>query len=368
MSAPAHRTSAAYLRHDGAGAAVDPIWLRGEGARDALLRVCSSRLLLRDGQAQQSLMLRENGTILADVTACADDEDYLLLVERGALSREALLAHLREATAGVRGLTIEDAAASHEVVSVHGPFAWEYVAEVLGQDLVALPYLNFFRLDPEVPGSVALRAGKTGEFGYDLVLRRDAAPRVLEKLAEAAPTFDAQPIDAAALSLARFEGWFFDPALELDAIEAGPVTPVELQLQWRLSAREHVGSAAIAARRALVTEKPELSRKLACLVLSRPAQAGEMLLEGGRPVAPLLRAAVSPASGLAFASALLPTPLVHAGLVLGMADGAAKVVAPPLLDNRSLYVDARRHAWRTRDEIAFGAFTRLTAPTPEDAA
>jgi hypothetical protein len=33
-------------------------------------------------------------------------------------------------------------------------------------------------------------------------------------------------------------------------------------------------------------------------------------------------------------------------------------VAPPLLDNRSLHVDPRRHTWRERDEIELGPLVR----------
>lgn len=361
MTAPGHRAlreAAAYLRHDRSGPSVDVLWLRGDGARDAVLRLLSSRLLLRDGQAQQSLLLRDDGTILADVTVCADDESYLLVIERGPLGRDALLQHLAARLDGLDDVALEDAAPTHEVISLHGPFAWELVAEVLGQDLVALPYLNFFRMDE----GLVLRAGKTGEFGYDLLVRRELADGLVTRIAEAGAAFDAVEIDAGTLSAARFEGWFFDPSIDYPAIEGlGPVTPIELQLQWRLSQREHVGRAALLSRRAALSERPELARKLACVVLSATPEDDVLRLDGA-PVGALVRKATSPASGLVFGAALLRADLAHAGLVLDAAGARAKVVAPPLLDNRSLYVDARRHAYRTRDEIAFGAPSRLSAP------
>ena len=46
------------------------------------------------------------------------------------------------------------------------------------------------------------------------------------------------------------------------------------------------------------------------------------------------------------------------GVVL---DEGARVVAPPLVENRSLHVDPRRHVFATRDEIAFPPLSRFGA-------
>lgn len=325
-----------------------PLWIRGEGARDAVLHALSSRLLLRDGQAQQSLLLAEDGRPLADVTVCADDEDYLLVVD--GLSPAALEAHLRTVLADIPGVSIEPAAESHEIVSLHGPFAWELLAEVLGADMMALPYLNFFRVDQ----GVALRSGKTGEYGYELVVRREHAEALVGAITKAAPAWDAVEADEATLCLARFEGWFFDPRV----VPPG-ATPLELQLQWRLSHRAFVGAAAIAARRQSAARDPETARKLVCLLTSELAENGAAVSFEGHVLGSVVHAARSPTTRLAFASAMIAASHAHGGLALELPGGVrARTVAPPLLDNRSLHVDPRRHGYRTRDEITFGPRTR----------
>lgn len=340
------RTSAAYARTR----RTVPLWLRGVDAREAALKVLTSRLLLRDGQAQQALLLDEEGKPIADVVVCADDEDYLLLVD--GMSAAALGEHLRQYVAGM-DVAIDDASDSHEVISVHGPFGWELLVEVLGSDLMALPYLNFFRLDE----GYAVRGGKTGEFGYELLVRGELADGIEHALAEKGAAFDAEKLTSEALSLAQFEGWFFDPAFVPEG-----ATPLELQLQWRLSPRDFVGKAAIDARRDRARAQPGLAQKLVCLLLSASARSGEAVSSEGEKVGTLFRSAYSEVTGLWFGSAMVSARYAHAGIDLTIEGVHARTIAPPLLDNRSLHVDPRRHGYATRDEITFGPLTRLKAP------
>jgi aminomethyltransferase len=319
--------------------------LRGEGARAAALWILPSRLHLRDAQARQSLLLDETGRPIADVVACADDEDVLLLVDGGAIDA---LAHVRAHAKG--DVEVVDVSADHDVVEIHGPWAWELVAEVLGSDLVALPYLNFFRIDE----GLCVRAGRTGEFGYHLVVRRDVADDVVARFREKGRDFDLAEVDAASLSACGLENWFFDAGYV-----PADVTPLELQLQWRLAYdRDFLGRVAIDERRA-----EGVQRRQVCLVSDGEIAAGERMCLGDREVGVVTRALFSHVRAEWIASALVEPRLAHGGidrLVVRRQKGEQRVrtAAPPLVDNRSLYVDPRRHAYRTRDEVTFGSFVR----------
>lgn len=320
--------------------------LRGEGAREAALWLLPSRLHLRDAQARQSLLLDERGRPIADVVVCADDEDYLLLID----GPGDPVAHIR---AHARGdVEVVDLSKDHEVVEVHGPWAWELVAEVLGPDLVALPYLNFFRIE----GGHCVRAGRTGEFGYHLVVRRSDAGGVVARFRERGADFDLVEVGAASLSLCGFESWFFDA----EHVPQG-ATPIELQLQWRLAPdRDYLGRSAIEARRA------EITRRQVCLVAPSALSAGDAVMLGQRAIGAITRAAFSHVRGEWIASALIDRELAHGGIDRFTANGVAlRTVAPPLVDNRSLYVDPRRHAYRTRGEVKAGPLVRPPTATME---
>jgi aminomethyltransferase len=351
MSAPelppdqeALRTATALARTD----RTRIVRLRGEGAREAALWLLPSRLHLRDAQARQSLLLDERGRPIADVLVCADDEDYLLLLD----GPGDPVAHVR---AHARGdVEIQDLSADHEVIELHGPWAWELVAEVLGPDLVALPYLSFFRLDE----GLCVRAGRTGEFGYHLVAPRTDAPALAARFLERGEAFGVREIGADALSLAMFESWFFDA----HHVPEG-ATPLELQLQWRLAPdRDHLGRDAIERRRA------ERSEVQVCLLSAHEMAPGDPVTLAGRFVGRVTRAARSPVCGAWMAAALVELRLGHGGIDrLRVRDLPARTASPPLVDNRSLYVDPRRHSFRTRDEIAFGSLVRAPRAQMEPA-
>ncbi len=310
--------------------------LRGEGARDAALWLLPSRLHLRDAQARQSLLLDETGRPLADVVVAADDEDYLLLID----GPGDPVAHVRANARGDVRVEVEDA--THEVIDVHGPWAWELVSEVLGSDLLALPYLNFFRMDE----GICVRAGRTGEFGYHLLVQRDTAEAVMARFFERGKELELAEVGAEAVAIAGFENWFFDAR----HVPEG-ATPVELSLSWRLATdRDFLGRDAIEKRRA------SPGPRQACAIASDEVRTGERVSLEGRDVGVITRAAYSPSRQSWFASALLEPRLVCAGIELAGAAGATlRTIAPPLVDNQSLYIDPRRHTYRARDEVRFGA-------------
>jgi glycine cleavage system aminomethyltransferase T len=309
--------------------------ITGRDAQSAAQWLLPSRLYLRDAQARQSLLLDERGRPIADVLVAADDMDYLLLIE----GPTDPLPHLRANLRGDAQLEVLDS--THEVIELHGPWAWELLAQVLGEDLVALPYLNFFRIDE----GLCVRAGRTGEFGYQVIVARSEAQAVVDRFIARGPEFDLLEVSAEALSLASFENWFFDPSHV-----APEATAVELSLSWRLAHdRDFLGRNALVARRA------SRSVAQACVLADDELHDGDRVQLGGRAVGRITRAAVSPTRQRWFGSALVETRLAFAGIDLETERGTPlHTIAPPLIDNQSLYVDPRRHAYRARHEVPFG--------------
>ena len=136
-----------------------------------------------------------------------------------------------------------------------------------------------------------------------------------------------------------------------EAFGFAPRTPIELGLSWRLdSSRSWVGKEAVDARRATS------ARRLTCVVSAAEIGAGDAVFLGDRAIGEIVRADRSPLRGEWIASALLDREWAHGGIDRYEVRGArVKTMAPPLVDNRSLYVDPRRHSWRTADEVVVPA-------------
>lgn len=315
----------------------------GDGAWESLQQLCSGDLFLRDGQATHTLWLDPDGLPLADVYVARDDADFVVLAEgRGA----DLVAHAERQLRG--GATVEDLSTSHHLVSLHGPFAWELLGIVVGAEVVGLPYLSLFHLLPKGHGWV-LRAGMTGEFGYDLLIA-NADENVERRLLDAGKRFDLILVGQEVVDQCRLENWFFD--IRRDGLRG--LSPDELQLQWRVSReKEFVGSAALAQRRAHATHR------IITLVSKGALRPGAEVRLFGQPVGRVVEVGWSAVRGDWVALALIVVRSAHAGIDAFEVDGVAvRSVTPPLLDNRSLHVNPQRHSYATRGDAAFPGLVR----------
>ena len=319
--------------------------LSGTHAFATLDKVCPAPLTLQDTQLKPSLLLDEQGVAFADVYVARDDQRYLLIAE-GPDAAE-LEQHLRAHAAGPE-LTIERFDGSHRMFSVHGPWAWDLLAACLGPDVIGMPYLTLMRGGG---GLTCFRTGKTGEYGYELLVPNAGYAGLRDGIVEAGRDWELQPVSQAALDHCALENWFFNIREE----GRHGLGPLELGLQWRLSPKkkEYVGSAAVQAAR-----QKGVSRRLACLVSADPMAEGDEVTFDGKGVGRVLQAVRSEVAQRFVASALVEVQLSVPGL-WGFSVGGhpVRAVAPPVLNNRSLYVSPQRHTWADRDSPAFPPLT-----------
>ncbi len=213
----------------------------GDDPVAAFDRAFPLELFLRDGQVRPTVLLDDHARVIADVYVGRDDDALLVFAE--GLDTAALLAHLDAARASGARAEVEVLSDTHEILSLHGPYAWELVGEVLGPDLIGLPFLAFYRVDDVL----CLRGGKTGEYGYDLVVPKAGAAELRARLEHEGRAFDLTDASAEVIDQMMLENGFFNVLREGRA----GLDPIALGLQWRVSSqKDAVGSAALAEARA----------------------------------------------------------------------------------------------------------------------
>ncbi|MEZ4302887.1 MAG: glycine cleavage T C-terminal barrel domain-containing protein, partial [Polyangiaceae bacterium] len=316
----------------------------GDDAFAVLDRVCAGDLFVRDGQVRPTLVLDRQARVIADAYVGQDDEAYLLITEGP--TPAFLTGHLRAEAPEGADLAIEDLTASHDVISVHGPYAWELIGELLGPDLIGLPYLYFYRTE----GVFCLRAGKTGEYGYDLLVPREETASFVARLAEKGSAFDLVEVGLAALEQSALENGFFNVRRE----GRQGLTPDQLGLQWRVSYRKEL--LCDQALRALREQGPR--RRVTTVLSERALHEGDPVWLEGEQIGHLVSAGYSSIAGRHVALALLDQPYFHAGITRFTAGDPASpapiaTVSPPALVNRSLYINPQRHAYSTREKDRF---------------
>ena len=332
------------VRHGAALSHMDHVGLLrlgGDDAIEAVDAICSSDLWVRDGRMLQSLILDERGQPVADVYVCPDDEACILMVE-GITTDEFAACLARHADPNLE-IELEDLRPEHELLSLHGPYAWEVLSRWLTPDIIGLPYLSFYHFDR----GICFRAGKTGEYGYDLVMRSEDAGDARRELLELVRSVGGAEVSLGTLDLCALENGFF--SVRHGSVEG--LTPLELQLQWRVSARKRFpGVAAIEERRA-----GGVSRRLTYFVARDEVKTGDLLRGSDAPVGEVMTAAFSPGVGGVVGTALLDISVAHPGIdefFVPDRDSATAIrtVSSPLLLNRSLLVDPRRHTYATRED------------------
>jgi glycine cleavage system aminomethyltransferase T len=340
------RTSVGLNRRDH----VAVIRVEGPDAFALLDATSPAPLFLRESQMRHTLLLDDDARPAADLFICSDEDGFFLLADGvSAVELAARLQARRAARLPAADVAVRSLADSHQLIGLDGPYAWELATALLGPTVLGMPYLTLLRIEDVV----CFRAGKTGEFGYDLLLPRESV--LPARLAELGAGFDLTPVGLEALDVCALENWHFSVRIVRDTPLARPLTPLELQLQWRVDyGREFVGAEALRARRAA---GPAVRATSFLAPASAPVAAGDAIRIDGKVHGEVLAAAPSPTLGGAIGVALLETRLAHPGIELEIAAAAGSVAAatrtPPLVRNRSLFVDPHRHSYRTRDAESF---------------
>ena len=331
------RTSCALSTSD----AVRLFWVGGDGAHDLLDRLCPGELFLRDGQLLHGLMLDGDGVPAVDLYVCRDDDAFLLIgEERPGFAMEA---HLR--AAATSNVSVNRLDTTHQLLSIDGPYAWEVMVELAGPSVIGLPYLNLFHGE----GWECFRAGKTGEYGYTLIVERSLAAALRARIEEAGRAFDLGSATSDDLELCALENGFFNIRRE----GTFGLTPLELQLQWRTSRRKKgfLGAEALQARResGFASRITWIASERA-LAVGMPVQAQELV------IGQVLSAGHSAALGMSVGVALLALAFAYPGTdtyTAGPERARLITVAPPVLQNRSLFVSPQRDSNFTRTTRTF---------------
>lgn len=340
----------------------DTLWLAisGPGARNYVERVVPMRLALSDAQLKPTLLLDHQAHVLGDMTVGRDDARYLFSIE--ALSPRDALALLRKeaasfdvqlelTAAGARVRDAIDEPVTGASVSVHGPWAWELLAEISGPDILSMPYLSLFRDELTV-----YRIGKTGEYGYHLVGPTEQVASAKNALTKAGRRYELLHVGQDALDVCALENGFFVVRSE----GRRGLSPIELQMQWRISYQGmHL------SQDALVGLRERNARRIVTFVAERPTAVGERVRCQDEVIGEVVAAALSPTLGRPIGLAVLALPYAYAGIdafSIDTVDGAVAIrtVSPPLIENRSLHVRAQRHSFFGTEEASFPS---LVAPT-----
>ena len=312
--------------------------LEGSDALDVLEAVCPCDVFLLDGQMKHTVLLEDSGVPFADVYVGREGKK-VYLVGYGA-STEYIVSWLTKHSVGRDDFSIINLNESHRSYALNGPYSWELSAELIGPDIIGLPYLSVYTLRDEI----IIRAGRTGEYGYHLLIPAEKEAQRIVEIEEVGKQYDLEWASTDARDQCVLENFFFD----INREGTHDLTPLELQLQWRLSTQKdaYPGAEAIQS-----LKQSGWNHRLTCFISIEPVFQGEEVTYEGKKIGSVVAAGYSPLRGAHVGKALMQRPYWHAGLnAFKVGDKPIQTISAPAVNNLSLKVSPYRHSYHTREE------------------
>ncbi|MGG1573666.1 glycine cleavage system aminomethyltransferase GcvT [Fictibacillus sp. NRS-1165] len=196
--------------------------VKGEGAGGFLQYMLTNDISkLKDGGAQYTVMCYENGGTVDDLLVYKHNHrHYLLVVNASNIEKDFnwLQSHLTE---GVELTNISD---STSQLALQGPAAEKILQKLTDTDLSSIGFFKF-KNDVDLQGMKALvsRTGYTGEDGFEIYCRPEAAVKLWDVILEAGEEEGILPCGLGARDTLRFEAKLALYGQELSK----DITPIE---------------------------------------------------------------------------------------------------------------------------------------------
>lgn len=313
------------------------IQLTGPDAFNVLDAICPCDAFILDNQMRHTLFLDENGIPFADIYI-GREGDEAFIIGYGPTNAE-IISWIANHASGMN-YSATHLGDMYSNVALNGPYAWEFCAEMTSPDIIGLPYLSMIRLQD----TLIFRAGRTGEYGYHVLVPRDKEASWNEELWNEGKRFELAKATHEDRDQCILENFFFD----LNREGTYGLTPLELQLQWRLSNQKKMYPGAEAIQH---LRKTGWDSRVTCFTSQKPNQPDAPILYEDEVIGKVLASGFSPLRGDYVGKALLNRPYWHAGIsAYRTTEGPIQTIAAPAVENLSLKVSPYRHSFHTREE------------------
>ena len=233
---------------------------------------CNDVASLREGQAQYSALLKEDGTFLDDCLVYRFDDKIMLVVNASNIEKawEAIVDRKRGINVRLRNIS-DDVA----LLAIQGPKSEELVQSLTSVKLSRIPYYHFETGEVGGIGCFISRTGYTGEDGFELYFRGSDAQVLGGTLIGHGR---AEPIGLGARDSLRLESGYALYGQDIDET----TNPYEAGLGWIVKLQK--GAPFVGRARLEVVKREGVKRKLVGFKVSEkgsiPRHGYDVFLKG----------------------------------------------------------------------------------------
>jgi len=215
-------------------------YVMGDRALDFLQHMTTNDAsVLKNGQAQYTLMLYPDGGVVDDLIVYrVDHETWFIVVNAGNRQKdfEWLSRHIQD----FEGVAIEDHSESLSLIALQGPESMHILQRVLASSVCEqLSAFHFLRTDFEGTEIMVACTGYTGEKGVEISVPNQSAELLWKTIMKEGEAFDIQPVGLGARDTLRLEMGYPLYGHEITR----ETNPMETRLRWvtKLEKGEFIG-------------------------------------------------------------------------------------------------------------------------------
>ena len=236
---------------------------------------------LQVGQAQYSVLLTPQGTIVDDLLVSRlAATHFLLVVNAGNIQKDYAWIAGHIAAAG--DAVAVDASSRYALLALQGPRALEILQPLTDIDLGAMKYYRFAHGEVASVRATVSRTGYTGEDGFEIFVPPPSADRAWQAILQTGRSAGVIPCGLGARDTLRLEAGMRLYGNDIDET----TTPLEADLGWTIGWRkdDFIGAAALREQKAA-----GVRRKIAGFEMVDPgiARHGHDVYIGGTDAAPV---------------------------------------------------------------------------------
>jgi aminomethyltransferase len=300
--------------------------VRGPGALDLVQQVTTNDAsTLAIGQAQYTVMCREDGGALDDCIVYRLEDRWMIVVNAANRAKDAAWI---AAAAADHDVAVEDRSDSIALLALQGPRAQELLAQLTAVDLDAIRYYHFVEGGVDGAPSIISRTGYTGEDGFELYVPAEAGADVWLAILEVGRSAGIRPVGLGARDSLRLEMGYALYGNDLDESH----NPLEAGLGWvvKLDKGDFFGRDALAR----VKEEGVRERLVGFRLSERGfPRHGYELRHAGEPVGEVTSGILSPSLQQGIGLGYVATEAAKKGSTLDVVirgrDVPGEVVRPP---------------------------------------
>jgi glycine cleavage system aminomethyltransferase T len=279
---------------------------------------------LLEGQISTALVLREDGTVVAEALVHCRGQDYL--VEVWPEQAEAAGAQFTAVAAdGSNDVEVEDVGAQSRVFGVEGPESFKVAQHFLDFPVSSMAYRSFVQADHGGVPLLISRTGVTGEYGFKLHVPADHAEKIRGKLID----LGASEVGLDSVDVCRMEMRFANLERESSGAE---ITPFDVGLQWMVDLdNDFIGAEAV---RAAWDNEP--ARLPVCWqgdegATDVPASGTPLGVADNDSVGTVTHAVFSPKRGRVIGTAKVDRAVAASGLEFTIDSAGVRTISAPFL-------------------------------------